>query len=147
MGCGAGHAIRAVITMAAAALLLAGCSEAPAGAVADYAGEPHGVDAPARSAGGAEYAVWLDKGARFALTLYGSSSCPPVADTMRVTGANRVKVTLKPAPKGACTSNYAPHTSVFDTPSALRIGTNVTITIVRSTGAALTTLILPAYPG
>jgi hypothetical protein len=131
------HPVRAALGIAAVAatLALAGCSAAPAAPADDYKGEPHGVQAPARSAGGAEYAMWLDKGDRFAITLYGSSSCAPIADTMRVTGSNKVKVTLKPTPKGACTADYAPHTSVFETPSAIRIGTNVTIVVVRTHGA------------
>lgn len=143
------HPIRAALGVAAVAvtLALAGCSTAPAAAVDDYKGEPHGVEAPARSAGGAEYAMWLGKGDRFAITLYGSASCPPVADTMRVTGANKVAVTLKPTPRGACTADYAPHTSVFDTPSAIRIGTPVHITIkpAHAKTKDVTNIVLPPY--
>lgn len=143
------HPVRAALGFAAIAvtLSLAACSTAPTPPVDDYKGEPRGIQAPARSAGGAEYAVWLDKGDRFAITLYGSSSCPPVAATMRVTGANKVKVTLKPTRKGACTADYAPHTSVFNTPSALRIGTPVHISVASTDGTKkdARNILLPPY--
>jgi len=143
------HPVRAARSAAAIAstLALAGCSAAPTPPVDDYKGEPRGIQAPARSAGGAEYAVWLDKGNRFAITLYGSSSCPPVAATMRVAGANKVKVTLKPTRKGPCTADYAPHTSVFDTPSALRIGTPVHITVASADASKkdARSIVLPPY--
>jgi uncharacterized OB-fold protein len=66
---------------------------------------------------------------------------------MRVTGSNKVTVALKPAPKGACTADYAPHTSVFDTPSAIRIGTPVHITIKPADAKKkdATTIVLPPY--
>lgn len=135
------------MTLAALALVLTGCSQSASGPVEHYKGEPKGVEAPARSAGGAVYAVWMEKGARFAITLYGSSSCPPVAATYRVSGANKVKVTLEKPPARACTADYAPHTSVFETPSAIRIGTDVAITIVSASGGDPTAIVLPAYPG
>ena len=128
-------------------LTLAACSGAPTAPADDYKGEPRGVQAPARSAGGADYAMWLDKGDRFAITLYGSSSCPPVAATMRVSGANKIQVGLRATPKGACTADYAPHTSVFDTPSAIRIGTPVHITVAGADARKkyTTDILLPPY--
>jgi len=143
------HPVRAVLGVAAVSVTLAltACSGAPTAPAENYKGEPRGVEAPARSAGGAEYAMWLGKGDRFAVTLYGSSSCPPVAATMRVAGANKVDVVLKPSPKRACTADYAPHTSVFDTPSAIRIGTPVHITVERADARKkdTTQIVLPPY--
>jgi len=114
--------------------------------VQQYAGEPKGVEAPARSAGGAAFAVWLKEGARFAVTLYGSSSCPPTVDTFEVTGGNEVKLTRAKVTQKACTADYAPFTSVFATPSAIRIGSPVKITVVSADGTGdPTKMVLPPY--
>lgn len=130
-----------------AAVVLAGCAAGGSGPVTDYKGEPRGVAAPPSSAGGAAFAVWMQKGQHFAIAMYGSSSCPPVASGYRVVGSNRVKLTLKPPGKGPCTMDYAPHTTVFATPSAIRRSANVTILVPGASSKDTTTIKLPGYAG
>ncbi|WP_431278290.1 hypothetical protein [Leifsonia poae] len=123
------------------ALALAGCSGASSKPIEDYKGEPKGVDAPASSAGGAAFAVWLKDGAQFAIALYGSSSCPPKVASVSVTASNQMKATLAPAPGGICTRDYVPHTTVFATPSGVTTTSDVSIMLPD------TTLTLPGLRG
>ncbi|GAA2047708.1 hypothetical protein [Leifsonia soli] len=130
---------------AAAAILvvaaLAGCSTAAGKPVEDYSGEPKGVDAPASSAGGASWAAWLDGGDRFAIVLYGSSTCPPKVASVTATAGDTITATLAPAPGGICTRDYVPHTTVFATPDRIAKDSGVSIVLPDST------LTLPADRG
>ncbi len=110
-------AIAGLIGLALVAVL-AGCATSTK-PVTDYRGEPKGVQAPASSAGGAPFAVWLKGGDEFAVTLYGSVGCPPIASGYRLTGSNRMTIALAPAPKKHCTFGYTPHTTVFETPNTV----------------------------
>jgi hypothetical protein len=123
------------------ALALAGCSTSSSKPIDEYSGEPKGVEAPASSAGGAAYAVWMKNGGQFAITLYGSSSCPPKVASVSVVAGNQVRATLAPAPGGVCTRDYVPHTTVFATPSGVTITSDVNVTLPDST------LTLPALRG
>ena len=119
---------RSVIALAAAGLLLAGCAgqkSVSPDPVASYKGEPKGVTAPASSAGGAPWAVWMKKdGSEFAVTLYGSADCPPYATGYKVTAPDQITMKLKKAGDD-CPDGYAPFTTVFETPNNL--DRNVTI--------------------
>ena len=128
----------ALAVVAAVVLALAGCaaSDSP---ITDYRGEPRGVEAPASSAGGAPFAVWLRGGSRFAITLYGSAGCPPVATGYQVTGSNAIQMTVPLVTNRPCDSGYIPHTTVFPTPSSIDAHRDLTITAqqVRFTLAAM----------
>ncbi|WP_344776696.1 hypothetical protein [Gryllotalpicola kribbensis] len=108
--------------LAAAGLLLAGCAQQASVSpdpVEHYKGEPKGVTAPASSAGGAPWAVWMDKaGDEFAVTLYGSADCPPYATGYKVTAPDQITMKLKKA-AGDCPDGYMPFTTVFQTPPNL----------------------------
>ena len=99
------------------------------------------MEAPPSSAGGAAYAVWMKNGVQFAITLYGSSSCPPKVASVSVVASNQLRATLAPAPGGVCTRDYAPHTTVFATPAGIAITSDVTVALPDST------LTLPALRG
>ncbi len=120
----------ACAAMGFAVLALAGCAQNSTRPVTDYRGEPKGVEAPPSSAGGAPFSVWLDGGSRFTVTLYGSSSCPPVATRYRLTGHNKVELAVaKPSGKSkACTMDYVPHTTVFATPNTIDRHSDVSVT-------------------
>ncbi|MEO6828133.1 MAG: hypothetical protein ABI255_10975 [Microbacteriaceae bacterium] len=139
------YTLAACLALALTAVVaLAGCSASDPSPVTDYRGEPHGVAAPPSSAGGAAFAVWLKDGKQFAVTLYGSSTCPPKSSSFRVIGSNKLKLALEPLPDRPCTMDYVPHTTVFATPSALRITRDVQIVVPPSQPAgASTTLTLP----
>jgi hypothetical protein len=128
------RAFVATALAAAAALALAGCSTSTS-AVKDYRGEPKGVDAPASSAGGAPFSVWLHGGDQFTVTLYGSSTCPPVATKFKLVGKNQMTITVPdPAAKNkVCTMDYVPHTTVFDTPNTVDRHRDVKITAQEMT--------------
>jgi hypothetical protein len=130
-----------VVAALATIAVLAGCSTAPSRPIEDYAGEPKGVDAPASSAGGASWAVWLEDGTRFAIVLYGSSTCPPKVQNVTATANDTITATLAPAPGGICTHDYMPHSTVFGTPD--RISKNARVKVVLPD----TTLTLPSRTG
>ncbi|GAB3393407.1 hypothetical protein GCM10027568_22420 [Humibacter soli] len=114
----------ALLTVAA----LAGCAENSTKAVTNYKGEPKGVEAPPSSAGGAPFSVWLKGGDQFTVTLYGSSTCPPVASSYKLTGHNKVELTI-PLPDASkpCTMDYVPHTTVFATSNTIDRKADVSI--------------------
>ncbi|HEY0249217.1 MAG TPA: hypothetical protein VGC45_13225 [Gryllotalpicola sp.] len=111
-----------VAALAAGALLLSGCAQQASVSskpLARYQGEPKGVQAPAASAGGAPWAVWMKKdGSEFAVTLYGSQKCPPEASGYKVTAPDEITMRL-PKAADACGDGYTPYTTVFQTPPSL----------------------------
>lgn len=110
-------------------LALAGCAQNSTKPVTDYKGEPKGVEAPASSAGGAPFSVWLKGGDQFTVTLYGSSTCPPIASRFKLTGHNKVELTIpQPDKKKICTMDYVPHTTVFATPNTIDRHSDVSVT-------------------
>lgn len=118
------------VLLAASALTLAGCSSASTKPVTDYKGEPKGVDAPASSAGGAPFSVWLKDGKQFTVTAYGSSGCPPIGTGYGISDTNEITVKIKKYPKKkVCTMDYVPHTTVFETVSDLNPHKDVKVTV------------------
>lgn len=113
-----------------AVVALAGCAQNSTKPVTDYRGEPKGVTAPPSSAGGAPFSVWLKDGDQFTVTLYGSSTCPPVATRFKLTGHNKVELTVSTGKdkNAACTMDYVPHTTVFATPNTIDRNADVSIT-------------------
>ncbi len=114
-------------SVAALALLLAGCGApgpVPSTPVTAYPGEPQGVEAPAYSAGGVPFAVWLDNGAEFAVTLYGTTACPARATDYRVDAPDEVDIAVS----GDCPLEYLPYTTVFATPASVDTGVTVQFT-------------------
>jgi hypothetical protein len=114
--------VTSFVALAATALLLAGCAgqaSVSSTPLDHYKGEPHGITAPASSAGGAPWAVWMKKdGSEFAVTLYGSAECPPYATGYKVTAPDEITMKLKKAGDD-CPDGYAPFTTVFQTPPSL----------------------------
>lgn len=137
----AARPLTAIVAVAAAAVLLAGCSSGQVKPESDYAGEPKGVEAPASSAGGASWATWMQGGKQFGIVLYGSSTCPPTVQSVKVVSDNRLEATLSPASGGVCTHDLVPHTTVFATPSGVTTTSDVTVQLPD------TTLTIPALRG
>ena len=124
------HAVTVSAVAVLAVAALAGCSQNSTTPVTDYKGEPKGVEAPASSAGGAPFSVWLKGGDQFSVTLYGSSTCPPRATRFKLTGHNKVELTVAKAgaKNKVCTMDYVPHTTVFSTPNTIDRHADVSIT-------------------
>ena len=131
----------AVAALLVAGVALTGCTAHATKPAEEYNGEPKGVDAPASSAGGAAWATWMQDGGQIAIVLYGSSSCPPRVASIAVTSHSTVTATLAPAPGGVCSRDYAPHTTIFPTPSGVKTTSAVQIVLPDAT------LTLPGLPG
>lgn len=129
----AARPLTSATALVVAALLLAGCTSTQVKPDSDHSGEPQGVQAPASSAGGASWATWLQDGRQFGIVLYGSSTCPPTVQSVKVVSGTKLEATLSPAPGGVCTHDIVPHTTVFTTPSGVRAGSDVTITLPDDT--------------
>jgi hypothetical protein len=73
---------------------------------------------------GEPQAVYLNNGDRLAVVLWGSSTCPPVAERVVVTkdanSGNAVRVDVAEIPADQiCTADLVPHTTVFGTPQQI----------------------------
>ena len=122
------HTVLASAVAVLAVAALAGCTQNSTKPITDYKGEPKGVEAPASSAGGAPFSVWLKGGDQFSVTLYGSSTCPPRATRFALTGHNKVELTISKAAKNKVgTMDYVPHTTVFSTPNTIDRTSDVSI--------------------
>lgn len=120
--------ILASLVAGVAVIGLAGCAQNSPKPITDYKGEPKGVVAPPSSAGGAPFSVWLKGGDEFTVTLYGSSTCPPVPSRFTLTGHNKMELTIPTTAKNkVCTKDYVPHTTVFVTPNTIDRHADVSI--------------------
>lgn len=91
------------------------------------------MEAPASSAGGASWATWLQGGNQIGIVLYGSSTCPPLVQNLQVVSATALKATLAPVAGSVCSSDLAPHTTVFATPTGLKGSVTITIRLPDAT--------------
>ncbi|WP_022889666.1 hypothetical protein [Agromyces italicus] len=115
--------------LAAAALasvfLLAACAP-PTRAAENFPGEPvseHGEEGGEAGGDvtGEPQAAWVGQGGQLAVTIWGSSTCPAVGESIRVIEpageGNRVAIDLVERPADEmCTADLVPHTTVFWTP-------------------------------
>ncbi|MFF2275550.1 hypothetical protein [Agromyces sp. NPDC058126] len=115
--------------LAAAALasvfLLAACAP-PTRAAENFPGEPvaeHGEESSheEENAEGGPQAAWVGQGGQLAVTIWGSSTCPVVGESISVVEpageGNRVAIDLVERPADEmCTMDLVPHTTVFWTP-------------------------------
>ncbi|WP_348789057.1 hypothetical protein [Leifsonia sp. NPDC080035] len=90
--------------------------------VEDFAGVPDGTYAPPGTEPGTDYAVWTTDGKHIGIVLFGSSSCPERATKMTVPeGFLESTVALAPPDRSkTCTTDSAPHTTLFDAPEFFR---------------------------
>lgn len=98
-------------------LLLAGCSGAAGVADRSYAGLPEsGGVPPEAEVTGEPVAVWVEEGESFAVTTWGSSSCPAEPTSVETTDAGIVEISFETDAEGPCTADLAPTTSEFSVP-------------------------------
>ncbi|MET0843095.1 MAG: hypothetical protein ABWY23_04560 [Mycetocola sp.] len=128
---------RAVQALAAAALfaaVLSGCAASPTAPVEDFTGVPDVADGVVELDDNGAGGAWLDDGSTFAVTLSGSSTCPPRATGYSVTGENTVTVTVEKIPDDkACTADFSPHTTVFKTEDELDPTEDLTVNVDSKT--------------
>ncbi|AMB57582.1 hypothetical protein [Microterricola viridarii] len=99
------------------------------GASDDYAGLPEGLDGLPQNPSGDPQLYWLKNGAQIAITLWGSSTCPPIVESLTPTSANAFTAVQAPLPAKPCTRDLVPHTTVFKTPSDTTTSSDVTIVL------------------
>ncbi|WP_281882818.1 hypothetical protein [Agromyces rhizosphaerae] len=124
----------AALALAASALLLLAACTPGTSAIEHYDGAPEEYDSAygSSSAEGLQVFV-LENGDKLAITLYGSSSCPWIGETIAVTAkkdeGNAVEIEVRPLPDNtACTQDYVPHTTVFWTPKTYVETNGLTVT-------------------
>lgn len=95
-------------------------------------GVPEGFAVPDDTDGwdGAPIAGWLEEGQRFAVVLFGSSSCPPIPVSNEARGDGAVEVTFEPGRYEECTSDLSPRTFEFALPEGVT-ARPVDLTVVR----------------
>ena len=98
-------------------LLLAGCSGAQSAADRSYAGLPESGGVPPEAEINAEpIAVWIEEDESFAVTTWGSSSCPAEPTSIETSDAGVVDIEFDTVSDGPCTADLAPNTSEFTVP-------------------------------
>lgn len=121
---------------------LSGCAGSGNGPSSNYTGEAQN---PTVAVGLNELGVggaWLEDGGKFAITVSGSSGCPPIAESYTITAHNEVAITLKEIPADrVCTADFVPHTSVFNTPTDIDPYEDLAMTVTEMD----TTVILPGF--
>lgn len=116
-------------------VLSAGCSAGP-GSIAESE-HPGGLPAEAITAppdpsatappDSFPQAGWLDAGARFAVVLRGSSSCPAFPSSLEVLNAHHLKLGIDTRGGPNCTDDLVPRTYVIRTPAGVDISQEVTL--------------------
>lgn len=106
------HAATLTAALVVAAVAFSGCNSHQPRLVA-ITGSPgigHGIKTKGEPA-----AAWVRRWNRIAITVFGSSSCPPVPTHVRVDVAQAlITVTISDNYKGPCTADLAPYTSVIE---------------------------------
>lgn len=125
------------------AAILTGCSAAPSKIFeSEYSGglPPEAITAdPGSWAQDPSFyspvpvAGWLDAGAKFAVVLSGSSSCPTFPSSVEVLTAHHLKLNLATRNAPACTADMAPRTYVLKTPVDLDVSKEVMLEFGETT--------------
>jgi hypothetical protein len=72
-------------------------------------------------------AGWLDNGAKFAVVLAGSSSCPAFPSSIEVLDPHSVKLGIDTRGGPNCTADMAPRTYIIRTPTDIDVSRQVTL--------------------
>jgi hypothetical protein len=72
-------------------------------------------------------AGWLEGGAKFAIVLAGSSSCPAFPSSIEVVDAHRLKIGIARREAEVCSADMAPRTHMFRTPAEIDSSQEVTL--------------------
>ncbi|WP_286307938.1 hypothetical protein [Agromyces mangrovi Wang et al. 2018] len=129
----------AALGIAAGALLLLAACNPGTSPVEDYAGVPEEYDRASEDPESTGMQVfWLEEGGQLAVTIWGSSGCPWVGTDISVTAeageGNAVEITVPELPADtACTADYAPHTTVFWTPTYVTTTEPLEVTALEQT--------------
>lgn len=115
--------------------LLAGCSVEPDSiAESERQGGLPAEAIPATSGSSTEgplypfpEAGWLDAGAKFAVVLGGSSSCPAYPSSIEVLDAHHLKLGIDTRGGPNCTADMAPRTYIVRTPAGVDVSSEVTL--------------------
>ena len=128
----------AVLLAASVALTLSACASSEGGVgnagatfspEEDYAGLPEGMVGLPQNPSGEPQLYWLQDASQIGITLWGSSSCPPIVESLTQTSANAFEATQQEIPPKPCTRDLVPHTTVFATPTGTSPSSDVTIVL------------------
>jgi hypothetical protein len=78
-------------------------------------------------------AGWLDAGAKFAVVLGGSSSCPAFPSSLEVLEANHLKLGIDTRGGPNCTTDLVQRTYVIKTPNEVDVSREVTLQYGKTT--------------
>lgn len=60
---------------------------------------------------------WIERNKRFALTIWGSSSCPSIPTSIKAEANNAITIHFEQSPRDSCTADMAATTYEFTVPS------------------------------
>lgn len=134
--------VAAMLLTASAIVALSACANTPAttpdngsgigaaqSAVEDYAGLPEGMVGLPEHPSGEPQLYWLKDGGQIGITLWGSSTCPPIVESLTQTSSNAFTAVQAEIPAKPCTRDLVPHTTVFTTPRDTTTSSDVTIVL------------------
>jgi hypothetical protein len=126
------------------AVLLTACAGAPS-SVSDrtYSGtvETSGGPDEGMESFGSPRGVWLKRNDTFAITLWGSFSCPRVPASMERIADDAVTINFEASPQDPCTADLSPTTHEFTVPSG-STATPLTVTLTYTDGGGADSLTL-----
>jgi hypothetical protein len=110
-----------IVLVAAVGLALAGCTTTTGNT--NYAGLPADSDivggSPATATG--PQAFWVGEGDQIAVSVWGSSTCPPIGERISVvndaSSGNTIAIEMAKPTDQPCTMDLVPHTTQFWTPA------------------------------
>ncbi|SDS09475.1 hypothetical protein [Microterricola viridarii] len=130
------RAVAALLLAATVVVGISACASTPGAgsggslsAVEDYSGLPEGMVGLPQNPSGEPQLYWLQDGAQIGITLWGSSTCPPIVESLTQTSSNAFTATQAELPAKPCTRDLVPHTTVFTTPSDTATSSDVTIVL------------------
>ncbi len=115
----------AVVATAAALLTVTACAPRVIGEPWDGAG-PGALATDPADTGPA--VAWIDRGTRFSVTTYGSSSCP-LAPTDLQADEGALRLTMTRTGGSACTADFGPTSWALDVPDDLRGRGSLAVTV------------------
>jgi hypothetical protein len=117
------------LALAAASILLAGCSAPVSVADDTSSGGPPGFDGSGGLLNGEPSAIWISGRRQFAIVTFGSSSCPPVPTAISSSDATHIAITFVKSPNSPCTADLAPTTHQFSLPEGVDAAAEVAVDV------------------
>lgn len=128
--------VLAAASLAATALIAAGCAQSPTAPAPTGSGAPSASEQPSD---GDVAAAWLDEGRSIAVVTQGSSTCVPVVKDATASGQT-ITVTLEDPQAKACTKDLVPRASFAQVPAGVDVTKEVEVKVAYGTVSGVTAL-------